>query len=162
MGQGHLCKTECCCHYKWPNLLFWGLLDWGTKQGDPLFPLLFILFLEQLAIALRKEAKIKGEIEHKLFSFADDILCLVSDPTPSAQALVDTIETFSQIQYLAIKSIGINQRLCLYQRLVIQQWSGLASLSGSHRVKYLRVKLYANIADVMHINMKPLLIKNKA
>lgn len=68
-------------------------LSRGTKQGDPLSPLLFTLFLELLAIAIRAEVGVKaGGREHKLFLYADDILWLSSDPSLSAPILLDTIE----------------------------------------------------------------------
>ena len=73
----------------------------GQKQGDPLSPLLFTVFLEPLAVALRENAEIKGVwgggTEHKLFLYADDILMLVSDPANSIPIILNKIETFSKI-----------------------------------------------------------------
>lgn len=70
-------------------------------------PLLFILFLEPLAIAIMAEARITGVKagvrEHKLFLYADDILWLSVDPNSSVPILLDTIETFSQISGYKIK-----------------------------------------------------------
>ena len=64
----------------------------GTKQEDPLSPL---LFLEPLATAIRAESSIKGvvhgEEEHKMFLYADDILLIIEDPLPSIPNILATI-----------------------------------------------------------------------
>lgn len=79
---------------------FFGL-KCGTKQDDPLSPLLFILFLEPLAAAIRTNQGIGGVIhgsdEHKMFLYADDILLLLRDPSSSVPKLLSTIENFSKL-----------------------------------------------------------------
>ena len=73
----------------------------GAKQGDPLSPLLFIIFLEPLAMAIRADTSIRGikagGREHKLFLYADDILWLSVDPVSLAPKLLEIMETFSEI-----------------------------------------------------------------
>ena len=53
------------------------------SQDDPLFPYLFILVLEILAIDIRNDSTIKGiridDQELKLIIFADDIPAFVAD-----------------------------------------------------------------------------------
>ena len=59
----------------------------GTRQGCPLLPLLFNIFLEVLAIAIREEKEIKGiqsgKEEVKLSLFADDMTMYVENPKES-------------------------------------------------------------------------------
>ncbi len=85
----------------------------SSKQGDPLSPLLFILFLEPLAAVLRAETCIKGlwggGCENKLFMYADDILLLVSDPAKSIPLVL--VENSSRIRLRSFqKLIGISQK----------------------------------------------------
>ncbi len=56
----------------------------GTRQGCSLRPLLFIIFLEVLAVSIREHPEIRGvtrgDKEYKLLLYVDDILAVVSDP----------------------------------------------------------------------------------
>ena len=73
----------------------------GTKQGDPLSPLLFIMFLKPLAMAIRLNTSIQGVRsggrEHKLYLYVDNILWLSVNPVSSAPRLLKIVETFSEI-----------------------------------------------------------------
>ena len=59
------------------------LLRSGTRQGCPLYSLLFNIVLEVLATAIREEKEIKGiQIgkEVKLSLFADDMILYIENP----------------------------------------------------------------------------------
>lgn len=101
---------------------FFGLTC-GTKQGDPLSPLLFTLFLEPLAIAIRTETCIKGVSqggeEHKMFLYADDILLLIKEPIVSIPNVLSTIESFSKLSGYKINwQIG---KVCQYREAAVNQ-----------------------------------------
>jgi hypothetical protein len=69
------------------------LKSW-TRQGCPLFPLLFNIVLEFLARAIRQEEEIKGisigKETVKISLFADDMILYLKDPKNSTQKLLIT------------------------------------------------------------------------
>ena len=70
----------------------------GTRQGCPLFPLLFNIVLEVLAIAIREEKEIKGiqirKEEVKLSLFADNMILYIENPDDSIRKLLELIREF--------------------------------------------------------------------
>ena len=70
----------------------------GTRQGWPLSSLLFNIFLEVLAIAIREEKEIKGiQIgkEVKLSVFAADMILYIEKSKDSIRKLLELISEFS-------------------------------------------------------------------
>nr|XP_014353709.1 PREDICTED: uncharacterized protein LOC102366391 [Latimeria chalumnae] len=70
----------------------------GTRQGGPLSPLLFTIFLEPLAIALRNTAEVRGiaigcDI-HKVALYADDMLLFITSTGSSVPAAMGMIQEF--------------------------------------------------------------------
>ena len=72
----------------------------GTIQGFPLSPLLFNIFLEVLATAIREEKETKGiqigKEEVKLSLFADDIILYIENPKDSTRKLLELINEYSK------------------------------------------------------------------
>jgi hypothetical protein len=72
----------------------------GMRQGCPLSPLLFNIFLEILARAIRQEDEVKGiqigKQEVKVFPFADDKILYLKDQENSNKKLLFIINTFSK------------------------------------------------------------------
>ena len=73
----------------------------GTRQGCPLSPLLFNIFLEVLASAIRAEKEVKGikigKEEVKLSLFADDIILYIENPKDSTRKLLEIINEYSKV-----------------------------------------------------------------
>jgi hypothetical protein len=72
----------------------------GTKQGCPLFPLLFNMVLEFLARAIRQEVIIGiqiGKETVKISLFADDMILYLKDSKNSTQKPLDTINSYSKV-----------------------------------------------------------------
>ena len=71
----------------------------GTRQGCPLSPILFNIFLEVLATAIREEKEIKGiqigKEEVKLF--ADDMILYIENPKEATRKLLQLINEFGKV-----------------------------------------------------------------
>ena len=81
-------------------------LERGVRQGDPLFPYLFVLAIETLAIAIRQNSEIKGifigKEETKLLQYADD-----STATTALFKLLDFFRSVSGLKINCTKTEGM-------------------------------------------------------
>lgn len=73
----------------------------GTRQGDPLSPLIFILAMEPLADKIRNNNKIQGiqigHEEHKMAVYADNVILYLTNITQSLPLVMDEIKQYSNI-----------------------------------------------------------------
>ena len=73
----------------------------GTRQENPLSPLLFNVTLEVLGTAIRAEKETKGiqteKEEVKLSLFADDMILYVENPKDATRKLLELINEYSKV-----------------------------------------------------------------
>ena len=155
---------SCILNNGWSSNFF--SLERGVRQGCPLSPYLFILSVETLANAIRKNKDIIGisinNNQIKISQYADDTTLILDGSETSLLAFLTIIENFSKLSGLRLNNkktkalwIGSNAgnvlRLCPDQPF---QWI-------QNKIKTLGVWLAINHEEMIRINYEEKLEKVK-
>ena len=133
----------------------------GTRQGYPLWPLLFNIVLELLATAIRKEKEIKGiQIwkEVKLSLFGDDMVLYIQNPKDTAKKLLELISEFGKVT-----GSKINIQKCvafLYTNNELSEREIKKTIPFTMKlkwIKYLGIILTKEVKDLYSENYKTLI-----
>uniref|UniRef100_A0A8C5LQL6 Reverse transcriptase domain-containing protein n=1 Tax=Leptobrachium leishanense TaxID=445787 RepID=A0A8C5LQL6_9ANUR len=132
-----------------------------TRQGCPLSPLLFVLYLEPLLNSIRSNEEVVGLLgrknTHKVSAYADDLLFLVTQPSRLLPALTEELQSYGDISGFTVnadKSEFLNVTLSTTQILTIRtlypfRWC-------SQKMRYLGIWLTADSSMLFAANFLPL------
>ncbi|KAM9319837.1 protein mono-ADP-ribosyltransferase PARP4 [Gastrophryne carolinensis] len=137
----------------------------GTRQGCPLSPLLFVLVMEHLAVAMRRNPDIKGvdvgNRTHKLALYADDLLMYVTSPHISLPSIIHEFQRFSRVSNFKVnmaKSEILN--ISIEDRSLVQRLKGNFSFKWREEaMNYLGVSIPADPTLLFRKNYDPLLAR---
>ena len=133
----------------------------GTRQGCPLSPLLFNIFLEVLARAIREEKEIK-EIqirkEVKLSLFSDDMILYIENPKDNIRKFLELISEFSKVAGYKIntqKSLAFLYTKNEKSEREIKE--SIPFTTATKRIKYLGINLPKETKELYTENCKTLM-----
>ncbi|XP_072135984.1 MTOR-associated protein MEAK7 isoform X2 [Mobula birostris] len=137
----------------------------GTRQGCPLPPLLFAIAIEPLSIAIKSTTLFqgvrRGDMEHHVSLYADDLLLYVSDPIGSSPAIVSLLGQFGafsgyKLNFQKSKCFPINN-LALQIRL-----ESLPFPLSQDGFVYLGIHITRSFTSLFEANYRPQVSQMKA
>lgn len=135
----------------------------GVRQGCPLPPSIFNLFIEVLAEAVCQNPEIKGISfqgkSYKILLYAGDIVFSLSDPLSSIETLIKSSECFGSISGYKVnttKSATMPLNITIQEQKILQQ--KVHNLWKS-QVKYLGIMLTSSLVmtDLIVLNVSPVI-----
>uniref|UniRef100_A0A803TV15 Reverse transcriptase domain-containing protein n=1 Tax=Anolis carolinensis TaxID=28377 RepID=A0A803TV15_ANOCA len=128
----------------------------GTRQGCPLSPLIFIMALEILLKAIKKDTNLQGirldKQDYKYRAFADDIICIIENPIQNTQKWILKIEEFGKVAGLKInkeKTTILTKNISKKRQKELQNSLGLETPS---KIKYLGIWISAKNNQLLDLN----------
>ena len=126
----------------------------GTRQGNPLSPLLFNIILEDFSTAIREEKEIKGiQIgkEVKLSLFAHDAILYIENPKDTTRKLLELINEYSKV---AGYTVNTEKSLAF---LYTNNEKTEREIKETKRIKYVGISLPKQTKDLYIENYKTLM-----
>ena len=132
----------------------------GTRQGDPMSPLLFTLSIEPLAHLIRNSSTISpitiGSTSHSISLYADDTLVYLANVQQTLPCVLTTLEHFG---YLSGYKVNLSKSALMLINTDKDKISLPAKITVINEVLYLGIRINTSPMSVAKLNYSTILEK---